>query len=98
MMMMWWWLSFADGDRPPGSQFLGCAAVDAPDMPSAIRRAHVLGINPGGEVLAGCIGKVGVCPDPPDAIRNKLVRSRAAVEALDDEWCMLMDARKRGPQ
>jgi hypothetical protein len=45
-----WWLSFADATRPAGSQFLGICIVRAVDMVSAIKVAHALGINPGGEV------------------------------------------------
>jgi hypothetical protein len=40
-----WWLSFAgeEGHR-------GCAIVHALDFGQAVHTAHVLGINPGGEV------------------------------------------------
>lgn len=49
---LWWWLSFADGDKPRGSQFLGCAVVDGRTMADAMARAWRIGCNPGGEVLA----------------------------------------------
>lgn len=45
-----WWLSFADPDRPTGQQFLGACIVRAVDEISAVKVAHALGINPGGEV------------------------------------------------
>ena len=45
-----WFLSFADGNLPQGSQFLGGAIVRASHMIEAVRVAHILGINPGGEV------------------------------------------------
>lgn len=48
-----WWLSFADGARPQGQQFLGVAIVPADDMIAAVRLTHRLGINPGGEVRGG---------------------------------------------
>lgn len=46
----WWYLSFAE----PG-KFLGAAFIQARGMTLAIRRAHSLGINPGGEVAAWLI-------------------------------------------
>lgn len=45
-----WWLSFADGRLPPGTQFLGACWVRATDFGEAVQRTHELGINPGGEV------------------------------------------------
>jgi len=50
--MRWWWLSFADSNLPKGTQFLGACLVRAHGMIEAIRVAHVLEINPGGEVQA----------------------------------------------
>lgn len=47
---MFWFLSFADGRRPKGTQFLGGAIVEAQDFMAAIKKTHALGINPGGEV------------------------------------------------
>lgn len=46
----WWWLSFADGGLPAGSQFLGVAIVRGHGIGWAASRAHMLGINPGGAV------------------------------------------------
>lgn len=48
--MTWFWLSFADPGKPRGSQFLGVVIVLAPDFLGAVRKAHALGLNPGGEV------------------------------------------------
>lgn len=45
-----WWLSFCDPGKPNGHQFLGVAIVKAPGFMHAVDKAHVLGINPGGEV------------------------------------------------
>ena len=39
-----WWLSFSDGKS------LGIAIIKDKDAISAIKKAHELGINPGGEV------------------------------------------------
>lgn len=41
-----WWLSFTD------PTFLGGMFIEAPTMLAAVARSHMLGINPGGEVLA----------------------------------------------
>jgi hypothetical protein len=48
----WWWLSFADGSRPKGHQFIGVVIVQGDSLGWAVLRAHQLGINPGGEVQA----------------------------------------------
>lgn len=45
----WWWLSFCDGDRPAGSQFLGACLVKASGFFGATMVARSLGCNPGGE-------------------------------------------------
>ena len=45
-----WWCSFADPKRARGEQFLGICIVWAADEISAVKVAHALGINPGGEV------------------------------------------------
>ena len=50
--MTWYWLSFAGHGRN-----LGACIVRGDDLIAAIRRSHVLGINPGGEVLS--IGPIG---------------------------------------
>jgi hypothetical protein len=79
----WWWLSFADGNRPVGQQFLGAALVQADDFITATTVAHVKGCNPGGEVLA-----FPVPPDdgpPPTGYRNRLL-SRSELEAMQAIW------------
>ena len=40
-----WWLSFA------AAEFLGACSVEAPTFLAAVKVAHALGINPGGECL-----------------------------------------------
>lgn len=45
------WLSFADGLKPEGSQFLGVAIVKADTLAAAVRDTWERGINPGGEVM-----------------------------------------------
>ena len=46
----WWWLSFADGERPRGQQYLGAVIVEAEGFATAITYAHQRGVNPGGGV------------------------------------------------
>lgn len=59
-----YWLSFADGDRPKGQQFLGAAIIDdCVNMADAIEQAHVSGCNPGGEVQGHVL--------PPAAFREQ---------------------------
>jgi hypothetical protein len=54
----WWWLSFAgDGGN------LGVSIVQAPNMGAAVVRAHLLGINPGGEVKGVMFTEDMVPPD-----------------------------------
>lgn len=60
--LSYWWLSFADSERPEGSQFLGVCIVQAKGITSAIRLTHTLGINPGGEVAGFEL------PDMPESI------------------------------
>jgi hypothetical protein len=56
----WWWLSFCDGSRPDGEDFLGACLVKARGFLGAISEARRLGCSPGGEVK-------GVGPIPLDA-------------------------------
>lgn len=76
-----WWLSFADGDRPVGTQFLGACIVDASDFLIAVAKTHALGINPGGEVQGYEIPE-----GAPDLSRwkNRLM-SRAECDEMDRE-------------
>lgn len=55
-----WWLSFSDEQA-----CLGVAIVDGDDVVEATMRAHMLGINPGGQVLG-----IPVPPDDPDAVAS----------------------------
>ncbi|HKY40723.1 MAG TPA: hypothetical protein VJN18_32535 [Polyangiaceae bacterium] len=50
-MAQLWWLSFCDPAKPSGQQFLGACIVNACCMLDAIREAHSLGCNPGGEAV-----------------------------------------------
>lgn len=87
-----YWMSFCDGDKPKGQQFLGVSIVrvygadmnamaielllrfpfhdpeEGPWIAAACRKAHMLGINPGGEVL--CNHLPDNLPDRPNYPEN----------------------------
>lgn len=70
-MLPWWWLSFADGEKPKGEQFLGACLVQGATLPDAIKEAWRLKINPGGEVMSGELG--GYPVDVPEKWANRLL-------------------------
>lgn len=81
-----WWLSFADGARPRGEQFLGCVITAGAGFRDAVERARELGCNPGGEVQ-GC--------ELPDNIR---IASRWVDRLLSRQECDQVSAEFcRGP-
>lgn len=81
--MTWWWLSFADGKRPRGDQFLGACLVQASDGIDAVRTTHRMGLNPGGEVLFLPVESAKV-DRVPERYRNRLL-TRAECEQMDRE-------------
>ena len=89
--LTWWWLSFAD------EKFLGCTVVKARGVISATRRAHEIGINPGGSVMS-----VRLPPDafpldvePPADLHQRLVLTKARADELGAEWQRALHARGR---
>lgn len=82
--LQWWWLSFADPARPVGDEFLGVAIVPGVDFMHAIEGAHLLGCNPGGEVL----GYPCLAP-PPDA--------RCRLLSKEEMYRLFPDTVKRPP-
>lgn len=82
--MRWHWLSFADGNLPKGSQFLGAALVRAPNFIAAVMEAHRLGINPGGEVQGT---EAPECFSPRPGWCNRLLSRKECAEfdAAHDE-------------
>lgn len=77
----WWWLSFADGTLPEGSQFLGAAFVQGYTMIDAVQEAWRLGVNPGGEVVS----QMFPADNPPaEHLRNRLL-SKAELESEFDD-------------
>jgi hypothetical protein len=85
---MWFWFSFADGTLPEGSQFLGCAVVEAPDFHSAVMTTWILGCNPGGEVKAQEIPDQ-LMPAIPLSDRNRLL-TRVDAARLDERMMPLV--------
>ena len=69
----YWWLSFVDSHRPVGQRHLGCCIVLGDSMVDAIKCAHMLGCNPGGEVV-GC----EVASVPADMIGRMLTPDELA--------------------
>jgi len=49
--MSTWWLSFADPERPKGTQFLGVIVIEAASFEEAILKTWALKLDPGGEVM-----------------------------------------------
>lgn len=80
----WQWLSFADGTRPKGEQFLGVAIVQAHNVGHAAMVAHARGCNPGGEVAAMPIPE-RFGPPPPEW-DHKLITDRDEIERLERQW------------
>lgn len=79
---MWWWLSFADADRPKGQQALGVAIVKAPHLVLAIKKAWALGINPGGEVMGFIVEK------PALHQQNRLISPKELLQSDIGEKCV----------
>ena len=67
--MRYWWLSFVDADQPAGQRHLGCCIVLGDSMIDAVRCAHMLDCNPGGEVV-GC----QIADAPADMIGRMLTK------------------------
>lgn len=80
----WWYLSFADPDRPTGQHFLGVALVRATCHADAVRMAWRNGCNPGGQVLGHPVPYES--GDPPEAMRHRLVSDSAELDRLMVEW------------
>lgn len=72
----WYWLSFADPDKPKGEQFLGVSIVYAHGITTGTIEARRLGINPGGEVVGILLERV-----PHSRFLNRLLNRQEAKEA-----------------
>jgi|SRR3984885_11783152 len=71
---VWWWLSFADGSLPKGSQFLGVAIVKGANVYQASQAAHHIGCNPGGSVMGEPFDDDDIVP--PEEFTNRLLTER----------------------
>lgn len=58
-----WYLSFADDEG-----FRGAVVVLGRDLVDAVERSHILGINPGGQVLGVNITDISQCNLPMDRL------------------------------
>lgn len=58
-----WYMSFADGSLPEGSQWLGACFVKARGLVDATKASHRRGCNPGGGVKAGAMEDGTEIPD-----------------------------------
>lgn len=80
-----WWLSFVDKEqcappgqgKPGGTGFLGVSIVSASSYVEAVRQAHRLGCNPGGEVQ-------GYGPFPAGSIDAGYLDRLLTKEEVDD--------------
>ncbi len=78
--MSYFWLSFADGDLPKGQQFLGACIVQAETNIDAVTKAHLLGINPGGEVMMVEIESAGAIKEILENHPLNTLLSKAMIE------------------
>jgi hypothetical protein len=70
---MIWFLSFADGSPPKGTQFLGGCVVEADHFMTAVQVAHLKGCNPGGEVQGRELGNLKEVVEETAAFHNRLL-------------------------
>ena len=80
--MTTFWLAFSDPDAPSDRRFLGVAIFDMDEsggeasVVEIVRKAHELGINPGGEVSVQEVAGI------PDEHKNKLITDDALLLKL----------------
>lgn len=80
-----YWMSFVDPERPEGDRFLGCLIVRGRNDMDVIRRSHMLGLNPGGEVMFFEIPKQYLDRVPIDWIETRLI-NREECEAFEKRY------------
>ena len=84
-----YYLSFADPKKTPGSQWLGCAYVEAESLPHAVfHESHRHGCNPGGEVMS-----IELPIDAPvkQDYRNRLLSEKELRESSENGDRVLLD-------
>ena len=74
----WFWLSFADPDKPKGEQYLGVVIVQGINPRDAHMRSHELGLNPGGEMIA-----MRMDHEPDEQYVNRILTEAEARELGD---------------
>jgi hypothetical protein len=80
--MTTFWLAFSDPDARSDKRFLGVAIFDMDGsarrrtVPEIVRRAHELGINPGGQVSVQEVEGI------PDEYKNRLITDDAVLLKL----------------
>ena len=77
---MKFWLSFCDGKKEKGKQFIGVILIEAEDFISAIKKTHKLKINPGGEVQGFELEKIPHFEE----LKNRLVDKKELEIYFDD--------------
>ena len=81
-MLTTFWLTFNDPDASSDRRFLGVAIFDIDEsghqasVIEIVRKAHKLGINPGGQVLVREVESV------PDEYKNRLITDDALLLKL----------------
>ena len=88
-----WWLSFCDPNLPEGSRFQGACIVPGNDLLEAVHNAHLLGCNPGGEVV-GVEVPPETAPHIGDKWRHRLLTDEECFE-FDREIQTLCPAARR---
>lgn len=83
--MSYWWLSFADPDKPTGEKFLGALIIRAHDDVEMLKRSWMLELNPGGEVAFFEIPKQYEERIPPDWVETRLLTKKQCDE-LENKW------------
>lgn len=82
---MRWYLSFADPDRPKGSQWLGATVVRASSFMEAVLVSKITGCNPGGQVFGHDIPD-GKWPTTPPELDGKIVTDPAELDRVMSAW------------
>ena len=77
--MTWFYLSFADGSKPKGQQWLGACIVKANTAQLATLEAHLLGINPGGSVAISVPERL-----PSMEWRNRLITTHDELREMGE--------------
>lgn len=75
------YLSFADPDRPKGTQWLGASIVSVDSEMEAIAASWLFGCNPGGEVVFQAFPEE-IVPKVPQRFLNRLL-SLEDVQEMD---------------